>query len=176
MNKWPNIEPGPDSFPETVYVIVEVSKGSREKYELDKERGVLFLDRDLHGPISYPEDYGMIAQTLCDDGDPVDALVLVSRPHNPGVVIPAKPIALMEMSDEKGKDDKVLCVPADGIDPAFSEIEDLDDVPQHILDEIKYFFENYKKLEADKWVKIDQWKGAKEAKKFIKESAKAYKG
>lgn len=174
-NKWPNIESGPDSFPEEIYVIIEVSKDSKEKYELDKERGVLFLDRDLFGPISYPADYGMVAQTLCDDGDAVDALVLVSRPHQPGVVIPARPVALMGMSDEKGKDDKVLCVPSGKIDPTFQDIKDLEDVPQYILDEIRFFFEHYKDLEEGKWVKIDEWKNAEEAKKFLIQSAEEYK-
>ena len=177
MNNWlEQLGPGPEGeFPETIYVVVEVSKESKEKYELDKETGILFLDRDLFGPISYPGDYGMVAGTLCDDGDPVDAVVLVSRPHQPGVVIPARPVALMEMSDEKGKDDKVLCVPAGKIDPYLNEIQDLDDVPQYVLDEIKFFFERYKDLEPNKWVKVDSWKGAKEAKKFLKDSVEMYK-
>jgi len=173
---WQNLEPGPkDKFPEVVYVIVEVSKGSKEKYELDKERGVLFLDRDLFGSMIFPGDYGMVPQTLCDDGDPVDALVLVDQPHHPGIVIPARPVALVKMTDEKGEDDKVLCVPDDKINPAFKNIRDLKDVPEYLLAEIKNFFEHYKDLEPGKWVKVDEWQGAAQAKKFIQDSAKLYK-
>lgn len=180
MNKqkfpWEELESGPkDKFPEVVHVIIEVSKGSKEKYELDKERGILFLDRDLFGSMIFPGDYGMIPQTLCDDGDSADALVLVSQPHHPGIVIPARPIALMKMTDEKGKDDKVLCVPDDKIDPSFKEIKDLKDVPEYLLAEIKNFFEHYKDLETGKWVKIEEWKNKREAQKFILESAEKYK-
>ncbi len=175
-NTLSTLEPGPeDEFPDVIHVIVEISKGSKEKYELDKEKGVLFLDRDLFGSMIYPGDYGMVPQTICGDGDPVDALVLVSQPHHPGIVIPCRPVALMKMKDEKGEDDKVLCVPGDKVDPAFKEIRDIKDVPSYLLAEIKNFFEHYKDLEEEKWVKVEEWKGAKEAKEFIKESAQAYK-
>ncbi len=173
---WTTLEPGPEnSFPEIVHVVVEISKGSKEKYELDKDRGILFLDRDLFGSMIYPGDYGMVPQTLCDDGDPVDALVLVSQPHHPGIVIPCRPVGLMEMEDEKGKDDKVLCVPADKVDPFFKNVRDIEDVSSYLLAEIKNFFEHYKDLEDDKWVKIENWQGAEKAKRFIEQAARSYK-
>ncbi len=171
-----DIAPGPkDKFPKVVNVIVEVSKGSKEKYELDKKTGVLFLDRDLFGSMVYPGDYGMVPQTLCDDGDAVDALVLVSQPHHPGIVIPSKPIGLMKMSDEKGEDNKVLCVPDSKIDPAFKEIKELEDIPEYVLAEIKNFFEHYKDLEPGKWVKVEEWQSREQAEKFILQSVKTYK-
>jgi len=171
-----DIAPGPkDKFPKVVNVIVEVSKGSKEKYELDKKTGVLFLDRDLFGSMVYPGDYGMVPQTLCDDGDAVDALVLVSQPHHPGIVIPSKPIGLMKMSDEKGEDNKVLCVPDSKIDPAFKEIKELEDIPEYVLAEIKNFFEHYKDLEPGKWVKVKEWQNREQAEKFILQSVKTYK-
>lgn len=175
IKSWQVLEPGPDNFPETINVIVEISKGSKEKYELDKETGVLFLDRDLFGSMIYPGDYGMVPKTLCDDGDPVDALILVSQPHHPGIVIPSRPVALMKMEDEKGKDDKVLCVPSDKVDPSFKNIRDLKDVPEYLLSEIKNFFEHYKDLEPGKWVKVQQWEGKESAQQFIKDSAEEYK-
>jgi len=171
-----DIAPGPkDKFPKVVNVIVEISKGSKEKYELDKKTGVLFLDRDLFGSMVYPGDYGMVPQTLCDDGDAVDALILVSQPHHPGIVIPSKPIGLMKMSDEKGEDNKVLCVPDSKIDPAFKEIKELEDIPEYVLAEIKNFFEHYKDLEPGKWVKVEEWQSREQAEKFILQSVKTYK-
>lgn len=170
------LEPGPkDKFPEVIYVIVEVSKGSKEKYEFDKKTGALFLDRDLFASMIFPGDYGSVPQTLCEDGDPVDVLVLVSQPHYPGVVIPARPVALMKMIDERGRDDKVLCVPNDRVDPSFKEIRDLKDVPEYLVLEIKNFFEHYKDLEPEKWVRVEGWQGQEEARKYILDSAKSYK-
>lgn len=173
---WPDIESGPEGeFPEVVHVIVEISKGSKEKYEVDKKSGVLFLDRDLFGSMVYPGDYGMVPKTLCDDGDPVDVLVLVSRPHHPGIVIPSRPVALMQMKDEKGKDDKVLCVPADEVDPAFKNIRDQEDVPDYVLAEIKNFFEHYKDLESGKWVEIKEWQGKEAAEELLRTSKEQYR-
>jgi inorganic pyrophosphatase len=173
---WQILEPGPkNKFPEVVYVIVEVPKGSKEKYELDQKTGALFLDRDLFGSMVFPGDYGSIPQTLCEDGDPIDALLVVEQPHYPGVVIPARPVALLEMKDEKGKDNKVLCVPENGVDPNLEGTRDLKDVPEYRLAEIKDFFEHYKSLEPKKWVKIGDWQGKKAAQKYILEATKLYK-
>lgn len=170
-----NLESGPkDKFPEVVYVLLEIAKGSNQKYEVDKKSGLLFLDRDLFTVMVYPGDYGYIPQTLCADGDPVDALVLVSGPHLPGTVIPARPVAVMRMEDEKGMDDKILCVPDEKIDPTFKDIKDLKDVPEATIQKIKHFFEHMKELEPGKWVKVTDWHGAKEAKKFILDSQKIY--
>ncbi len=175
IKSWEVLEPGPKNFPEIINVIVETSKGSKEKYELDKKTGLLFLDRDLFGSMIYPGDYGMVPQTLCDDGDPVDVLILVSQPHLPGIIIPSRPVALMRMEDEKGKDDKVLCVPADNVDPSFKNIRDLEDVSEYLLAEIKNFFEHYKDLEPEKWVEIKGWEGKKSAQEFIQKSVENYK-
>lgn len=173
---WQVLEPGPkNEFPDKVYVIVEVSKGGKEKYELDKETGALFLDRDLFGSMVYPGDYGSIPQTLAKDKDPVDALIMVAQPHYPGVIIPVRPIAILNMIDEKGEDNKVLCVPDNGVDPAFKDIQDLKDIPEYTLAEIKNFFEHYKDLEPRKWVKIEGWQGTKAARQYILETAKLYK-
>lgn len=174
---WKILEPGPkDKFPDVIYVIVEVPKGSQEKYELDKETGTLFLNRDLFGSMVFPGDYGSIPKTLCkEDKDPVDALILVSRPHHPGIVIPARPIALMKMEDEKGRDDKILCVPDDKVDPSFKEIRDLKDIPNHLVFKIKNFFEHYKDLEPRKWVRVGKWEDKEKAKKYILEAVNLYK-
>lgn len=174
---WQILEPGPrDEFPNKIYIIIEVSKGSKEKYELNKETGALFLDRDLSGSMVYPGDYGSVPKTLCKDGDPVDALIMTTRAHHPGVIITAKPVAILKMEDESGRDDKILCVPDYGIEPpAFKQIKGLDKVPKYILAEVKDFFEHYKRLEPDKWVKIEGWKDEKLAKKHIVEAVKLYK-
>jgi inorganic pyrophosphatase len=160
--------------PEMVYVFIETIKGGSQKYEFDQQSGVLFLDRDLFGSMVYPGDYGFVPQTLCKDGDPLDALVLVSQPHHPGVVIPAKPIALMEMEDEKGEDNKILCVPTKKVDPSFKEINDLDDVPKATINKIVEFFKHMKELEPGKWVKVKKWHKKEKAHKYILESIKAF--
>lgn len=172
---WQILKTGPTGkVPDVIYVIVEVPKGTKGKYEMDEETGALILDRDLFTSMVYPGDYGSVPQTFCVDGDPVDALVLVSQPHYPGVVIPARPIALMKMTDEEGRDDKILCVPDTQVDPSFEEIKDLKDVPKHLIEEIKYFFQGYKELEPGKWIKLEEWEGAKEAKKYILDSVELY--
>lgn len=173
---WQILEPGPkDRFPEIIYVIVEVPKGTKAKYEMDEKTGVLFLDRDLFTSMVYPGDYGLIPQTFCEDGDPVDALVLVSQSHYPGIVIPARPVALMRMEDEAGRDDKILCVPDIKVDTTFKDIKDLEDISEHYLLEIKHFFKHMKELEPGKWLKFEKWEGVKEAKKYILDSIKLYK-
>jgi inorganic pyrophosphatase len=159
-----------DKVPELIYVIIEVPKGSQNKYEIDKESGYLFLDRVLFTSMHYPFDYGFIPKTLCEDGDPLDALVITSFPNFPCSVIKAKPIGLLIMEDEKGEDEKILAVPDEKIDPRFKEIKDIKDIPEHFLEEIKHFFEHYKELEPGKWVKVKEWKGAKEAKDYIKKA------
>ena len=173
---WRILDTGPkNKVPNVIYVIVEVPKGTKEKYEMDEETGAFILDRDLFTSMVYPGDYGSVPRTLCEDGDPADALILVSQPHYPGVVIPARPIGLMKMIDEKGRDDKVLCVPDKKIDPRYKNIEDIKDVPIHLIAEIKHFFKHMKELEPGKWVKIERVENAERAKKFINDSIKLYK-
>jgi inorganic pyrophosphatase len=133
---------------------VEIPKGSRNKYEWDEEAGAIMLDRFLFSSMVYPTDYGFIPNTLAEDGDALDAMVCVSEPTFPGCVIPVKPIALFRMEDDKGVDDKVLCVPIS--DPAWSTLENLDDLPNQLAQEIEHFFSVYKDLEQKK-VKVDGW-------------------
>ncbi len=170
-----SIGPGPkERVPDEIYVVVEIPKGSRNKYEIDDETGAVFLDRVLFSPFVYPADYGIIPCTLCEDGDPLDALVLVDIPNYPGTVIRARPVALLEMEDEEGYDVKVLAVPHEKIDPRFKEIRDLKDVPSHVLEEIKHFFEHYKDLEPNKWTRVKGWRDKEAAKREILKAIKLY--
>jgi inorganic pyrophosphatase len=129
-------------------VFVEIPSGSRNKYEFDKELGGIVLDRRLFTAMTYPADYGYVEGTLAEDGDPLDALVLVSDPTFPGCRIRVRPIGVFHMSDEKGPDEKLLCVPLD--DPSFERIRDVRDVNGELLDEIEHFFQVYKDLENKK--------------------------
>jgi len=138
-----------------VIVVVETPKGSRNKYEYDAVTNRFYLDRMLFSSVYYPTEYGFIPDTLADDGDPLDALVLVGEPTFPGCVIRARPVALFEMSDEKGPDAKILAVPVR--DPQWSSIESVDDVPPHLLREIKHFFAIYKELEG-KPTSVGDWR------------------
>jgi inorganic pyrophosphatase len=140
--------------------IIEIPKGSRNKYEWDHERERLTLDRFLFSSMVYPTDYGFIPDTLGLDGDPLDAMVCVSEPTFPGCVIDVKPIALFRMEDDKGIDDKVLCVPLQ--DPSWNTLEELDDISSQLRDEIAHFFSVYKDLEQKK-VTVDGWYGREEA-------------
>lgn len=158
--------------PEQVNVFVEIPQDSSIKYELDKESGVIFVDRFLYTAFSYPFNYGFIPQTMAKDGDPVDVLVLSSKSVYPGTVIPSCPIGMLEMEDEEGIDTKILAVPTKKVDPYYGAWTSLDDVPQSLKDKIKHFFEHYKQLEPNKWVKIKDWKGKKEALEDIKKCIK----
>ncbi len=155
----------------SVTVIVEIPKGSRNKYEFNKKTKALVFDRMLFSSVHYPSDYGFIPDTLALDGDPLDALVLVWEPTFPGCVIESKPIGLFKMWDEKGEDDKILCVPIR--DPLWSHIDDLSQVPPHLLKEIEHFFAIYKDLEMKK-VKVDGWRGLQEALLEIDRSRKRH--
>jgi inorganic pyrophosphatase len=152
-------------------VMVEIPKGSRNKYKYDPVRKALRFDRMLFSPVHYPSDYGFVLNTLAPDGDPLDALVLVWEPTFPGCVIPARPVGLFNMSDEKGPDEEVLCVPV--ADPLWNYIHQLSDVPQHLLREIEHFFTVYKDLE-EKNVGVEGWEDADAALKIIEESQQRY--
>lgn len=158
--------------PEEVNVYVEIPQGVSVKYELDKESGLIFVDRFLFTEMNYPFNYGFVPGTLADDGDPVDILVLSSKPVVPGVVIPSKPIGMLEMEDEAGIDNKVIAVPLPKLDIKFKDFNDVTDIPEKIKEEIKFFFENYKKLEPGKWVKVRNWKDKKSAIAEIKNAIK----
>src|SRR5690606_34787809 len=152
---------------DTILVMVEIPRGSRNKYEYDPETGRIVLDRMLFSAVHYPADYGFIPETLAEDGDPLDALVLVGEATFPGCLIRAKPIGVFHMWDEKGPDDKILAVPVG--DPQWSWASDLDDVPEHLLREITHFFQVYKDLEHKK-TKVGGWDNAEFARKVIREA------
>ncbi|HEX8855062.1 MAG TPA: inorganic diphosphatase [Thermoleophilaceae bacterium] len=152
---------------DSLLMVVEIPKGSRNKYEYDPELGAIKLDRFLFSSMVYPTDYGFIPDTLAEDGDPLDAMVTVSEPTFPGCVIPVKPIALFKMRDDKGIDDKVLCVPLQ--DPAWNTFDVLDDIPDQLRDEIEHFFSVYKDLEQ-KLVTVDGWYPREDAIEVIRES------
>jgi inorganic pyrophosphatase len=156
----------------SVTVMIEIPKGSRNKYEYDKEKRVLRFDRMLFSAVHYPSDYGFIPDTLAQDGDPLDALVLVWEPTFPGCLIEARPVGLFKMWDEKGLDEKILCVPVS--DPLWNYIESLADVPPHLLKEIAHFFAIYKDLEEKK-TGVEGWEDRDAALKVIRESQHRYR-
>lgn len=152
-------------------VIVEIPKGSRNKYEYDKEKKVIKFDRMLFSSMVYPSDYGFFPDTLALDGDPLDAMVLTWEPTFPGCVIDVHLVALFDMEDDKGRDQKLLCVPKN--DPIWNHIERIDQVPPHLLREITHFFQTYKNLE-DKKVKVIGWKGFEVAVTVLEEAKSRY--
>ena len=154
-------------------VVIEIPKGSRNKYEVDHDSGRVKLDRYLYTSMAYPSDYGFIENTLGEDGDPLDALVLMTEPLFPGIIVEARPVAMFQMTDEAGGDDKVLCVPAG--DPRWDHIQDMSDVPSFELEVIKHFFVHYKDLEPGKYVKAADWVGRAEAEAEINRSIERYK-
>lgn len=154
--------------PEMVNVLIEVPMDSKVKYEFDKETEMVTVDRFLFFDRGYPANYGFIPGTLSGDGDPVDVLVLGPEALAPGVVISAKPIGMLETEDEKGMDAKLVAVPTEKANPEFGKYNDISELPTEITDKIKYFFENYKKNEPGKWVKVAGWKGREDALKEIK--------
>jgi len=164
-----NIKAGKNP-PFDINVFVEIPQGSAIKYELDKESGVLFVDRMLYTSMNYPFNYGFIPNTKADDGDPVDVLLISSMPVVPGCVISARPIGMLEMEDEAGLDNKIIAVPLDKIDPHFSHIKDINDLSEHTKNRIQHFFESYKKLEPGKWVKTKNFLSKEKAEEEIKKS------
>ena len=170
LNVWHDIETGVEA-PQLINVIIEIPQGSQNKYEFDKEHGIVKLDRVLYSSVHYPADYGIIPQTLAEDNDPLDALVLTTNPTLPGVLIECRPVAVMHMEDEQEQDDKIICVPIN--DVRFNHINDLADIPEAILNEIKQFFESYKHLE-EKTVEVQGWKNAEQAKTIITKSMEVY--
>lgn len=168
-----NIETG-KNIPDCVNVIIEVSANATQpiKYELDKKSGALFVDRFIATPMHYPCNYGFIPNTLSDDGDPIDVLVITEYPVMNGAVIPCKPIGVFLMEDEKGGDEKIIAVPVEKMNSEYSKLNEIDDVPEILLNKIKHFFEHYKDLEKGKWVKVAGFKNSSEAKNKILEAIK----
>lgn len=157
----------------SIEVFVEVPMGSRNKYELDKERGVLVLDRMLFTAVRYPGDYGFVDETLGKDGDALDVVVILGEPTFPGCVIPARILGNLDMEDDKGQDDKLLCVPE--TDPRWQGLQDLADVPDHMLAEIAHFFAIYKDLER-KAVTVRGWQDRAAALDVLEDAQQRYRG
>ena len=163
--------------PHDINVVIEIPQGSAVKYEIEKESGAIFVDRFLFTPTAYPAAYGFIPGTLSDDGDPADALVLVPAQVVPGAVVRARPIGILFMDDEAGNDTKIICVPHDKIHPQHALVNDISDLPEITRRAIAHFFENYKDLEEDKWVKVTGWGGREAAAaEIMKSIAAAQKG
>ncbi len=170
MHPWHDVKLG-DKSPSIITAIIEIPAGSKVKYELDKESGLLIVDRILYSSVRYPANYGFIPQTYCDDHDPLDILVLCQENVAPMSLMRAKPIGLMKMIDQGEPDDKVIAVHAD--DPEFSSYSDVKELPPHRMNEVKTFFEDYKALE-NKTVEVSDIFGVDEAKEAIEKYAKLY--
>jgi len=165
---------GPGKSPDEVKAIIEVPYGSNIKYELDKESGAIEVDRVIYSAMFYPANYGFVANTLSDDGDPADILVIGDYPLVPGCYIKCRLIGVLMMEDESGIDEKLIAVPATKIDPRYKDIQDIEDLPEHTLARIKNFFETYKILEPNKWVKVTGYKGKEEAHKILEVAIENY--
>ncbi|MFB2937437.1 inorganic diphosphatase [Aerosakkonemataceae cyanobacterium BLCC-F154] len=155
-----------------INVLIEIPAGSKNKYEFDKDMQAFALDRVLYSSVQYPYDYGFVPNTLADDGDPLDGMVIMDQPTFPGCVIAARPIGMLEMIDGGDRDEKILCVPDK--DPRYANVKSLKDIQQHRLDEIAEFFQSYKNLEK-KEVKILGWQDIDKVMPLVEECIKAYK-
>ena len=171
-----NIPAGKD-LPNDIYVVIEIpANSSPVKYEIDKDADALFVDRFMASPMFYPANYGYINNTLADDGDALDVLVVTPYPVVPGSVIRCRPVGVLNMTDEAGEDAKLLAVPHEKLTQAYNDVHDITDLPEMLRSRIKEFFENYKNLEKGKWVKVESWQGVEAAKAKIQVAAAAYKG
>ncbi|GAA4773931.1 inorganic diphosphatase [Stakelama sediminis] len=160
-----------DDPPHSLNVIIEVPIGGEPvKYEFDKKSGALFVDRILHTPMRYPANYGFVPHTLSPDGDPIDALVVARSPFIAGSVVRARPIAVLNLEDEHGGDEKLVCVPVDSTFPYYTKVEEMDDLPDIVFKQIEHFFTHYKDLEKEKWVRIGTWGGAEDARRILLEA------
>jgi inorganic pyrophosphatase len=157
----------------TINCVIEIPKGSRNKYEYDPDLGGIKLDRFVSASVVYPTDYGYLPETLAPDGDPLDVLVCVSEPTFPGCIVPSKPIGLFKMSDEKGADDHVLCVPCN--DPGWNQCKSIDDLPRLLRAEIGHFFTVYKDLDPDKHSEVEGWDDLEAALATIEKTRAAFR-
>ncbi len=157
-----------DDPPNTINVIIEVPIGGEPvKYEFDKKSGALFVDRILHTAMRYPANYGFVPHTLSFDGDPIDALVVSRTPFIPGSVVRARPIAVLFLEDEHGGDEKLLTVPVDTTFPYYARVDQADDLPPIVRQQVEHFFTHYKDLEPEKWVRVGHWGDAEEARQAL---------
>lgn len=170
MNLWRDLEKG-EKFPLEMNVIIEIPKGSKNKYEIDKKTGLIKLDRAMKTSQDYPFDYGFVPQTLWEDGDALDVIVLSTFPLSPGILVVARPVAIMQMNDSGDSDDKIIAVPTE--DPRWDRVQDLADLNEHLLKEIKHFFETYKQID-NKEVKVLGFFGKQEALEASKKSVQLY--
>ena len=167
--------PSGKDLPNDFNVVIEISMHSEPiKYEVDKESGAIFVDRFMSTAMHYPCNYGYIPHTIAGDGDPVDVLVMSQFALPPGVVVRCRPIGMLKMTDEAGDDAKLLAVPVDKLTPMYRDVDSPRDLPQIVLDQISHFFQHYKDLEPGKFVKIQGWLGAEDAKREIMEGVAAY--
>lgn len=157
--------------PNNLNVIIEVPSGGEPvKYEFDKESGAIFVDRILHTPMRYPANYGFVPHTLSPDGDPLDALVVARSPFIPGSVVRCRPIAVLNLEDEHGGDEKLVCVPDTATFPYYSSVRERQDLPEIVFQQIEHFFTHYKDLESEKWVRVGKWGGPEEARQVVIEA------
>ncbi|MCI5969329.1 inorganic diphosphatase [Helicobacter sp.] len=163
------------SNPDKLNVVIEIPYGSNIKYEIDKDSGAVVVDRVMYSAMFYPANYGFVPNTLSDDGDPADVLVINEYPLQAGSMIKARLIGVLIMEDESGLDEKLLAVPISKIDPRYDGIQSLEDLPQITLERIKNFFETYKMLEPNKWVKVKEYKDLNTAKEILERAIKNYK-
>lgn len=168
MNLLHDVDPGTK---EKMNVIIEINKGSKNKYEIDKETGLIALDRVAHTAQDFPFDYGFVPQTLWEDGDALDVVLLTTHPIPPGILVRARPVAIMDMTDSGDSDAKIIAVPVD--DPRFADTKDLADLNKHFLKEAEHFYTTYKKLQ-NKEVVVHGFKGRQDAEAAFEKARKAY--
>ena len=169
-----NVKPG-DNAPEDINVVIEIPAFSDPvKYEFDKDSDMLIVDRFMSTCMQYPCNYGFVPNTLSEDGDPVDVLVPTPVSLKHGSIIKCRPVGVLKMTDESGIDAKILAVPVDKLTKIYSHVQEIDDLPELLLNQIKHFFEHYKDLEPNKWVKVDGWDNAQAAKDEIVASIERY--
>ena len=170
------IPPGSNP-PEDINVVIEVPQhGDPIKYELDKASGAIFVDRFMHTAMHYPCNYGFVPNTLSEDGDPVDVLVVSAFSLMPGCVVPSRPVGMLHMEDEAGMDAKLLAVPVSRLKPVYDHVQEPQDLPAFLINQIRHFFEHYKDLETGKWVKVTGWGSTAEARQEIMASIARYTG
>lgn len=166
-----------DNPPHDVNVIIEVPLGGEPiKYEMDKDSGALMVDRFLYTATQYPCNYGFVPHTLSDDGDPIDVMCVGNRPLVPGCILNARPVGVLIMEDEAGMDEKIIAVPTHRLTKYYDTVHSCNELPDILLKRIAHFFEQYKALEPNKWVKVVKWGDDKEAREFIEQAIANYKG
>ena len=167
--------PAGRNFPDDINVIIEVPMNSPAiKYEVDKDSGAIFVDRMLKTAMYYPCNYGYVPHTLCGDGDPADVLVVLPLPMLPGTVVRCRPVGVLKMEDEAGEDSKIIAVPVTDVTGMYRHVNSVEDLDEILLDQIMHFFEHYKDLERNKWVKTDGWEGVDAARLELLDSVSRY--